>query len=160
MRALARRGRRRIALLAPPDSQNYAQNMIEGATAEAAERGVAFSIVPGADAHQDNPVIERAMGPLFATDAPPDGLIAPTIGGCVTMITAVEAMGLTLGRDFDTVAKEAITFLRRFRKEILVVDEDIDLAGDFLARALLHRIGTPDAAPMQQLVGPDMDMTF
>lgn len=158
--ALAERGRRRIALLAPPQSQNYARNMIDGATAAARRLGVGFSIIPGADAHCDNAVIEQAMLPLFGGADAPDGLIASSIGGCVTMISTVENLGLTLERDFDVVAKEAITFLRRFRSGILVVPENIDLAGDFLARALMHRISKPHEPPMQMLDKPASSARF
>lgn len=158
--ALVERGRRRIAMLAPPQSQNYAQHMIEGAMAAAEAAGVSFSLIKDADAHCDNPVIERAFSAIYAQPDIPDGLIAPSIGGCVTMVSTIEEAGLTLGRDFDVVAKEAITFLRRFRSEIIVVQEDIDLAGDFLARALMHRISHPDAAPMQQLDAPEAGARF
>jgi len=158
VQALAKRGRKRIAMLAPPLSQTYAQHMVTGATQAAADLGVDFQVIQGADAQCDNPVIEQAMGPLFDTATPPDGLIAPSIGGCVTMISSVETMGGVLTRDFDIVAKEAISFLRRFRAGIMVVHEDIDLAGDFLARALLHRIKSPTEPPMQQLVHPDPDV--
>ncbi|WP_415402219.1 LacI family transcriptional regulator [Tateyamaria sp. SN3-11] len=160
VRALARRGRKRIAMLAPPISQTYAQSMIAGAKAAAAELGVSFTTIAGADAHCDNPVIEEAIVPIYRRPEPPDGLIATSIGGCVTMISAVEELGLTLGQDFDMVAKEAITFLRRFRSGIMVVNEDIDLAGTFLARALMHRISSPDEPPMQQLDVPNPDATL
>ncbi len=158
--ALVERGRNRVALLAPPETQNYAQNMIAGASAAAAEAGISFSLIEGADAHCDNPVIEQAIKRTYLAEAAPDGLIAPSIGGCVTMVSSIEETGLVLGRDFDVVAKEAITFLRRFRSEILVVQENIDLAGDFLARALLHRISHPDEPPMQQLDAPSANGPF
>lgn len=155
VKALAGRGRKNIAMLAPPKNQTYAQSMIDGATRTAAEYGVQFSVIEGANAHNDNPVIEQAMIPVFERDDRPDGLIAPSIGGCVTMISTVEKMGFVLEQDFDMVAKEAITFLRRFRSGILVVEEDIDQAGNFLARALMHRISAPTEPPMQELDRPD-----
>ena len=156
LRALAKRGRRRIAMLAPPQSQTYAQDMIVGARAAADALGVAFSVIEGVDAHCDNPVIERAVTPMFRNDDRPDGLITTSIGACVTLVGALESHGLVVEQDFDVVAKEAITFLRRFRPGIIVVKEDIDLAGDFLARALMHRISQADAPPMQQLDVPDV----
>ncbi|MEM8655805.1 MAG: LacI family transcriptional regulator [Pseudomonadota bacterium] len=155
VKALAGRGRKHIAMLAPPQNQTYAQNMIDGATRAAAEHGVRFSVIEGADAHKDNPIIEQAMIPVFERKDRPDGLIAPSIGGCVTMISTVEHMGFVLEQDFDVVAKEAITFLRRFRSGILVVEEDIDEAGSFMARALMHRISAPTEPPMQELDRPD-----
>ncbi|WP_299150809.1 LacI family transcriptional regulator [uncultured Tateyamaria sp.] len=155
LRALAERGRRHIAMLAPPRSQTYAQDMIAGAQAAAVELGVDFHVIEGVDAHCDNPVIERAVLPMFQNGQVPDGLITTSIGACVTIVAAVESMGLTVEQDFDVVAKEAITFLRRFRPGIIVVKEDIDRAGTFLARALMHRIAQGDDPPMQELDVPD-----
>ena len=51
-----------------------------------------------------------------------------------------EATGLILGRDFDLAAKEAIPFLHRFRKGIIVFHEDVGRAGAFLARAVIAAI--------------------
>ncbi|APX10732.1 LacI family transcriptional regulator [Tateyamaria omphalii] len=153
--ALAERGRRHVALLAPPQTQTYAQNMIEGARKTAADKGVQFSIVEGATSHSTIAAVEDAITTLFSQAKRPDALIAPSIGGCVTMVSALEQMGLVLEQDFDIAAKEAVSFLRRFRPGILVLEENVDIAGDFLARALMHRISHPDEPPMQKLVHPD-----
>lgn len=155
IKALAGRGRKHVAMLAPPQNQTYAQNMIEGAARAAAKFGLQFSVIEGANAHQDNAVIEQAMISVFEGDDRPDGFIATSIGSCVTMVSTAERMGFVLERDFDMVAKEAIIFLSRFRSGILVVEENIDQAGNFLARALMHRINAPHEPPMQELDRPD-----
>ena len=153
--ALADRGRRHVALLAPPQTQTYAQNMIKGARAAATSRGVQFSIIEGATSHSTIATVDQAVTALFTGPDRPDALIAPSIGGCVTMVSALEHLGLVLEQDFDIAAKEAVSFLRRFRPGILVLEENVDIAGDFLARALMHRINQPDEPPMQKLVHPD-----
>ncbi len=155
IKALAERGRKHIAMLAPPQTQGYAQNMIEGARAAASDEGVQFSVIEGATSHSTVPIVEQAMTTLFHQADRPDALVAPSIGGCVTMVSALERLGLVLEQDFDIAAKEAVSFLRRFRPGILVLEENVDEAGDFLARALMHRISHPDEPPMQRLVYPD-----
>ncbi|MEX0369407.1 MAG: LacI family DNA-binding transcriptional regulator [Tateyamaria sp.] len=155
VKALAARGRTHVAMLAPPQIQTYAQNMIDGARSAAEELGVRVSIVDGATSHSTIPIVEQAMTRMYEQTDRPDALIAPSIGGCVTMVSTLERMGLVLEQDFDVAAKEAVTFLRRFRPGILVLEENVDEAGDFLARALMHRIAQPAEPPMQRLVHPD-----
>ena len=53
------------------------------------------------------------------------------------------------------VAKEAIAVLRRFRREIIIVHEDVGRAGDFLARALVAAIEKRPLAQRQGLEVPD-----
>ncbi len=153
--ALVARGRRNIAILAPPQTQTYAIHMVAGARAAAEVHDVKVSVVEGATSHSSIQTVEEAMRALFGRPDRPDALIAPSIGGCVTMVSSLENMGLVLERDFDIAAKEALSFLRRFRPGILVLAEDADEAGDFLARAVMHRISHPNEPPMQRLVSPD-----
>ncbi|MEP5728640.1 MAG: LacI family transcriptional regulator [Sulfitobacter sp.] len=153
--ALVARGRRNIAILAPPQTQTYGMHMIRGARQAAQAHGVTLTVVEGATSHSDAASIEKAIQVMFNRTDRPDGLIAPSIGGCVTMVSTLEGMGFELERDFDIAAKEAMSFLRRFRPGILVLEENADEAGDFLARALMHRINHGDEAPMQRLVAPD-----
>ena len=51
-----------------------------------------------------------------------------------------ERTGAVIGRDFDAVGKEAIPFLVRFRKELIVMHEDVSRAGHFLAKAIIAAI--------------------
>ena len=153
--ALVARGRSRLALLAPPQTQTYAIHMVAGARAAAEAHGVTVSVIEGATSHSSVAEVEAAMRAVFAEADRPDGLIAPSIGGCVTMVSTFEQMGLVLERDFDMAAKEALSFLQRFRPGIMVLEENADEAGDFLARAVMHRISHPDEPPMQRLVYPD-----
>jgi LacI family transcriptional regulator len=58
----------------------------------------------------------------------------------MSSIAGAERNGRVLGRDFDVVAKEAIAVLRRFRREAIIIKEDVGRAGEFLARALVAEI--------------------
>ncbi|MEP1198428.1 LacI family transcriptional regulator [Tateyamaria sp.] len=153
--ALVARGRSRIAILAPPQTQMYAIHMVAGARAAAEAHGVTVTVLEGATSHSSVADVEAAVRAVFDTADRPDGLIAPSIGGCVTMVSTFEQMGLVLVRDFDMAAKEALSFLRRFRPGILVLEENADEAGGYLARAVMDRISHPETSPMQKLVYPD-----
>ena len=55
-------------------------------------------------------------------------------------VAGAETTGRQIGRDFDLVAKEAMSFLHRFRRGIIVFHEDVGRAGEFLARAVMAAI--------------------
>ena len=72
----------------------------------------------------------------------------------MAVVSGLEAHGAVIGKDVDVIAKEAMSFLTRFRKEILVVKEDVTKAGEFLCRAVMQAIDHPDLPPMQQIEYP------
>ena len=64
---------------------------------------------------------------------------------------------MQLGQGIDLVAKEAIPFLTLFRREIMVVQEDVGRVGEVLARAVIRAIREPEAPPLQDLEVPQDD---
>ena len=66
-------------------------------------------------------------------------------------VAALESRGYMIGHGVDLIAKEALTLLQRFRKDILVVSEDVTKAGEFLCKTVMQAIDKPDAPPMQFL---------
>ncbi len=140
VRELVARGRRRLFLLPPPKAQNYAGHMIAGFTAEAALHGVAFDVAT--DIHSDSGAtrIEDAMQRRFAGTDAPDGLLVGSTTAAMATVSGGERSTMRIGRDYDLVAKEAIRFLHRFRPEIIVVQEDVNRAGAFLAGAVMAAI--------------------
>lgn len=83
-----------------------------------------------------------------------DGMICASAACAFTAVVAAEDEGRTLGQDIDVAAKEAIPILRSFRKEIIVVSEDVAQAGAFLARAIMQAIDEPGLPPLQNLDHP------
>jgi LacI family transcriptional regulator len=73
----------------------------------------------------------------------------------MSAIAGAEQSGGVLGQDFDVVAKEAIAVLRRFRRDIIIVPEDVGRAGDFLAHALVAAIERRTLDQRQGLEVPD-----
>jgi LacI family transcriptional regulator len=140
VRAMAERGRRSLFLIAPPREHSYAGHMIKGFTEECARLNLSFEISEQVTSDGFFGVVEDAVHRRFTMPDRPDGLILGSTTAAMAAVTGVERSGLRLGTDFDVAAKEAITFLHRFRKEIIVVHEDVGKAGDFLARALMATI--------------------
>ena len=154
VRELVARGRRNLALVAPPHGQNYGYHMRAGFLAEAQALGVRARIVDGIDSDSPSDRIEAVMRAHFTGADRPDGLIAGSTTAAMSAVVAGEAAGLMLTREFDMAAKEAIPILGRFRQGIIVVREDVGRAGDFIARAVMAAIESRDAPVMQGLDMP------
>ncbi|NHB77580.1 LacI family transcriptional regulator [Rhodobacter calidifons] len=153
-RALAERGRRRLLLIAPPRSHMYARHMTVGFSDESALLGLPFEVASDVTSDSAGDAVETAVAARFAQPNPPDGLLLGSTTAAMAAIAGAERSGLVLGRDFDAVAKEAIPILRRFRRDILIVREDVGRAGEFLARALVAEIDKRDWTDRQGLEVP------
>lgn len=156
LEALVAKGRRRIKMLPPPRGQNYSENMIAGAAEAARRSGVEFAFFTETSADASSEEIESVASACLSGANPPDGFIVPSAAASMAVVSAAEDLGLELGHDFDLMSKEATPFLRRFRRNLLTVGEDVRHAGTFLAQAIIHRIHHRDEAPMQRLDRPEI----
>ena len=156
VRALAARGRRHLALIAPPPAQAYAAHMITGFLGEAQRLGLRAEVFAGVTSDSPAKEIEDFVAARFAGADRPDGLVVGSTTAAMASVAGAEGCGLRIGTDFDLVAKEAIRFLNLFRREMIVLNEDVSLAGTFLARAVMDVIeGKHPDAPAQYLDVPD-----
>lgn len=153
VQALAARGRRRILLLAPPQGQMYAQHMMDGCRKAAAQMDLSFEIC-SANSDMGSERIAAAIHARFTTDSPPDGVISASTTGAMAAVSAIESCGLILAQDFDLVSKEAIHFMHRFRQDLIIAQEDVAQAGEFLARAVMLAIEGQATAAGQGLQVP------
>jgi LacI family transcriptional regulator len=156
VRALAERGRRRLLLVPPPRAHLYARHMTVGFADEAALLGLRFEVAEGFTSDSGGEVVEVGVARRFAAPNPPDGLLVGSTTAAMSAVAGAEQSGSVLGQDFDVVAKEAIAVLRRFRRDIIIVREDVGRAGDFLAHALVAAIEKRPLAERQGLEVPDM----
>lgn len=158
--ALHQRGRRNIAMLPPPLAQNYARNMIEGAKTSAAGLGVRFRVITEANADSGDPEIEAMIRRVAASGDMPDGFIVPSAAASMTMISELDTAGLRIGRDYELISKSYTRFLHHFRRDILTMGEDVGRAGEYIARAVLHRIAHRGEPPMQELEVPQVPISI
>lgn len=151
---LARRGRRNVLIVAPPMRQNYARNLVDGASRRCAAAGTLCRVAEGMTSDDASALIEARMAEELIRDPGIDGVISASTTACMAVVAAIEDSGRRLGSDVDLFSKEAMPFLRRFRREILSVHEDVATAGAFLARAAIQRVASPGLPPMQALDRP------
>lgn len=151
---LAARGRRNLLLVAPPLDQSYAQHMVAGAGEAAATAGVQIRVLDGATSDSPAAEVTRAVKSHLEQNPETDGLITASAPSAVAATLAVEDSGRMLGQEIDVASKEAVPFLKAFRKELRVVSEDVSQTGEFLAQAVMRAIDQPQLPPMQRLLVP------
>lgn len=154
VRRLASQGRKSIRLVAPPQDQTYSQEMILGAREEAQAQGVQLHVMQRITSDHPAAQIEAEIAALFSEQVPTDGMIFGSANSCMAAVSGLEEAGLTIGKEIDLFAKEAIPFLKRFRPAIQSLHEDALAAGEFLARAAIERVEKPEEPLMQFLEVP------
>ena len=157
VRALVARGRTNLALLSPPTSQSYGMHMITGFRDEVQKLGVRGHVVKGINSDFPSQKIEAGMKQLFRQHDRPDGVVVGSTTSAMCTVAAGEAAGLTIQKDFDVAAKEAIPILGLFRPGMIVTFEDVGRAGDFLVRAVMAAIENRDGPVIQELDVPRLD---
>ncbi|HVG48052.1 MAG TPA: LacI family transcriptional regulator [Rubellimicrobium sp.] len=155
VRRLARAGRRRIGVIAPPLDQNYARDFVAGVTREAKAQAVEARLIEGASSDAASALVREAVAKVLPEGL--DGIVACSTNAAMASVAALEGAGMRLGQEIDLVAKEAIPFLALFRREIMVVQEDVGRVGTVLARAAIRAITEPEAPPLQDLEVPRDD---
>ena len=140
VRELVKRGRKRLLLIPPPRAHSYAGHMITGFTDEAALRGASFEVSDEVNSDSGGAAIETYVTARLRRAPVIDGIVCGSTTSAMAVVAGAENAGLQISRDFDLVSKEAICFLHRFRRGIIVVKEDVGQAGNFIARALMAAI--------------------
>ncbi len=154
IRQLVDRGRKHVFAVLPPKDQFYGLFMIEGIRREIDEIGGAVRICESA--HSDSPGVDIRDHIVDALSRNPD-IDAILCGSSIASMAAVDAIESAFPErspHIDIFGKQSTPFTRLFRKEILTMPEDVHVAGQFLARAVLRAIADPRSPPLQQLDVP------
>ena len=151
---LARRGRKRLLLVAPPTTQSYGRAMIEGAQSAARDCGLNLTVARRIDSDSSSADVRTFIAQAVTQDPLIDGVISGSTTATMAAVAGMEAEGFDVATDIDVFSKEAMPFLQLFRKGIIVIPEDVKHAGEFLARAAIQAVREPNAPPMQGLEVP------
>lgn len=151
---LVARGRKHILVVAPPKAHAYALHMIEGIAEVGKAKGVAVTFAEGITS--DSPSADVVTHVTADLEKMPqiDAIITASTSSAMAAVAAIEAKGATVGEEIDVFSKEAMPFLRLFRKDILTLAEQVNTAGAFLAKAAIQAIRQPELPPMQGLEVP------
>ncbi|MEJ2030876.1 MAG: LacI family transcriptional regulator, partial [Maritimibacter sp.] len=129
VRRLVQRGCKSIVMLAPPLWQSYSRHMSDAARAESARLGVAFQVENCATADDPNDRVRACVAERLRTNPEVDGYICASAQSAMATVAGVEDVGRSVGTDIQVAAKEAVPLLNLFRKEIIVLPEDVSRAG-------------------------------
>ncbi len=140
METLVKVGRKRLLLIPPPRHHTYSRHMTKGFSDAAGELGATFELLQGVTSDSLAHDIEAALRDVLRRPNRPDGIVSGSTNGTMAAVTAAEAVGLELDKTIDVVGKEAIPILHMFRDKIYVVQEDVGLVGEFLAKTLVELI--------------------
>ncbi len=157
IKQLAARGRKNIHVVAPPAAHNYAQHMISGVMDSGAEHGVTVTIAEGITSDTPSAEVVAVLLATLKTRPDTDAIVTASTSSAMAAVAALEQHGAQVGQQIDVFAKEAMPFLKLFRADILTIAEQVNTAGDFLAKAAIQAIKKPDEPPMQGLEVPSDD---
>jgi LacI family transcriptional regulator len=151
------RGRRKPMIILPPKRMTFSQHLLHGFMTAIREAGVAYEIPD--EIHLDSPIdhirdfISRRAGEPDA----PDGF---TCGGEVSALATITGMsdrGLTLGLEYDIVAKQTSKLLVNIQPKVETIYEDLVDTGEQMGHVLLARIGGKDTTDIQVLLKPTVN---
>lgn len=150
---LAARGRKRIALFAPPSKLTYFTHTRDGFRAGLRAHGL--HEVP-IDIDIDAPLekIRAATEALMRSGDAPDGIICSASSAAIAVNAGIEAAGQHLGDKVDLVSKESMPILNWIRPEIITAREDFRMAGRELAKTVIASIDGVEPHLLQGISQP------
>ena len=152
---LVAKGRRKIALLPPPEHLMYGQHSRAGFQRGLKDFGPAHAQVLPITTEDNTMVQKQAVEALMRSADAPDGLICCSGSSAIAAAAGIDAAGSRIGVDIDMATKEAANVLKWFHPEIMSMNENFALAGRELARAVMSSIGGADAQTLQSISRSD-----
>jgi len=152
---LALHGVRRAALIAPPDILTYARHMKAGFAAGLREHGMQQATIDAVTVDDNLDTIQAHVFEIMRAPGHPDGIVCGSGSAAFGAAAGIEQAGLTVGHDVQIVTKQHTNILKRFRKEIEVINEDVRQGGRDLATCVIRSIEGVPANELHFLSYPD-----
>ena len=151
---LVSKGRRNLALLAPPRQFTYHGHTLHGFNQALYETGAQGKVLTEVDL--DTPVTElRDFVKTLTTKGPlPDGIVSGSELCTIALIDGLKQVGLDPGTDYDMVSKQTANILDVVSPGIDSLYEDLIFAGEKLAEHLLAQISGTDIEKTRSLSQP------
>ncbi|MDQ0453855.1 LacI family transcriptional regulator [Rhizobium paknamense] len=150
---LVKRGRKRIALLPPPEKLTYYRHTRDGFVAGLRACGATeVPVTINIDAPLEQ--IRNAIEALMRAPDAPDGIIASAGSAAIAVNAGIEAAGKMTGRDLDLVSKQSVPILSWITPGIITATEDFRHAGRELAKAVIASIDGISPDMLQSISQP------
>lgn len=152
MRRLAARGRKRVALLAPPPDLSYFRHTNLGFERGMKEYGL--QSFPINSCNTDTPLTEiEAFGRQLAHHPQrPDGIIGSATTSTFALAAGLQREGLRIGVDFDAASKQSSNLMTIAMPDIISIPEDFHHAGFRAAQLLMQAIDGVAVDTLQEVV--------
>jgi len=156
---LVKKNRKHILMITPPQNQSYGLEMVQSAKYTAEKHNISLIIAPIITSDSSITLISDTVSKQIINNKKIDGILVGTPKGAMAAVAGFEKLNLTIGQDIDIVAKDAVNFLKLFRNQIIVINENVEIAGKKLAEAAIHAAQNPDSEPIQYIDRPESDYT-
>ncbi|MGI9348700.1 MAG: LacI family transcriptional regulator [Amylibacter sp.] len=156
---LVKKNRKHILMITPPQNQSYGLEMVQSAKNTAEKHNISLIIAPIITSDSSITLISDTVSKQIINNKKIDGIIVGTPKGAMAAVAGFEKLNLTIGQDIDIVAKDAVNFLKLFRNQIIVINENVEIAGKKLAEAAIHAAQNLDSEPIQYIDRPESDYT-
>ncbi|RZO42621.1 MAG: LacI family DNA-binding transcriptional regulator [Rhodobacteraceae bacterium] len=156
---LVKKNRKHVLMITPPQNQSYGLEMVQSAKNTAEKHNISLIIAPIITSDSSITLISDTVSKQIINNKKIDGILVGTPKGAMAAVAGFEKLNLTIGQDIDIVAKDAVNFLKLFRNQIIVINENVEIAGKKLAEAAIHAAQNPDSEPIQYIDRPESDYT-
>ena len=140
-RRLIAKGRRKPALISGPAGYTFAGHLLHGFMTAVREAGCPFEILSGIDLDSPAGAIRDRVRERQMEDDPPDGFMCGGEVCSLATITGMSDCGLSLGVEYDIVAKQTSHLLSAIQPRVDTIYEDLTETGEHMGRILLQAIG-------------------
>lgn len=154
IKQLAARGRKHALVIAPPVAHAYGQHLISGVQESGQANGVTITIADGITSDTPSATVVDHVSAYLKSHPEIDAVVTASTSSAMAAVAAIENGGAHVGQEVDVFSKEALPFLKFFRADILTISEQVNTAGEFLAKAAINAIRNPSDPPMQGLEVP------
>ena len=154
---LITRGRRKPMIILPPKRMTFSQHLLHGFMTAVREAGVAYEIPDEIDLDCPVEQIRDYMSRRAGEPGAPDGFACGGEVSALATITGMSDHGLTLGLEYDIVAKRTSKLLSQIQPKVETIYEDLTDTGTRMGQVLLARIAGDETTDMQVLLQPQID---
>ena len=140
VKRLAGLGAKQIGLLAPASNLTYAGHLKTGFAKAIAEFNLDMFPIDRLTIDDSLDQVEAAVAEIMCGSNRPDALITAAGSAAMAAAAGIERAGLKIGEDVHLVSKQSTNILHRYRREIIVFNENVYDAGRQLATGILNAI--------------------
>lgn len=151
---LQQRGRRRLLLVLPPEEQMFGKEILDGIRSSIRTWETVVMRLEGCDGDAQAPEIAQALRRHVNRHGFPDAVVTYSSGAAIEVMAIAREHGVSIGREFDLVAKDCEEIMAKTIPGLILMNENIPRAAEFLCNALIHAIEAPGAEPMQGIETP------